>query len=236
MAKTHGHGNPAWTRDETILALALYFETDGRVGPADERVVELSTLLRRLPYHAVAARQPTFRNPAGVAFKIQNLRQVATGKGLGNVSQMDRDVWLELGEQPGLASSLAALIRLEIDAPVQDDPEAEPEEFFEGRLLTRRHTYRERHPKLRAKLIESKRNAGLSCEVCDATYIHLPPDLREAAFEAHHVVPVSEAGERAVKVKDMALLCATCHRLLHRLITVRRSWVSVAEMRSLTRP
>jgi 5-methylcytosine-specific restriction protein A len=189
MAKTQGHGNPAWTRDETILALALYFETDGRVGPTDERVVELSALLRKLPYHVVAARQPTFRNPAGVAFKIQNLRQVATGKGLGNVSQMDRDVWLELGAQSGLVSSLAALIRSEIDVSMQDEPEAEPEEFFEGRLLTRLHTYRERHPKVRAKLIESKRSEGLSCEICDAKHDHLPPDLQDAAFEAHHVVP-----------------------------------------------
>jgi len=31
MAVTHGHGNPKWTRDETILALDLYFDCKGHV-------------------------------------------------------------------------------------------------------------------------------------------------------------------------------------------------------------
>lgn len=85
MAVTQGHGNPPWKRDEVLLALELYFDTAFSVpGPNDPRVEELSQTLQRLPYHGGAARQPRFRNPAGVAFKLQNLRQVATGKGLGN--------------------------------------------------------------------------------------------------------------------------------------------------------
>ncbi|MBB5060889.1 hypothetical protein HDF16_005625 [Granulicella aggregans] len=73
MARTHGHGNPDWTRDETILALALYLET-GEAVPSkkDPRVQRLSSTLRALPYHAEAARRETFRNPDGVAFKLQN--------------------------------------------------------------------------------------------------------------------------------------------------------------------
>lgn len=81
MARTQGHGNPKWTRDETILALNLYFELGGRIPPGnDSRVQELSELLRRFPYHANASRRESFRNPDGVAFKLQNLRQVATGR------------------------------------------------------------------------------------------------------------------------------------------------------------
>ncbi len=83
MAVTHGHGNPNWTRDEVILALDLFFDCDGNVpGKSDERVKALSDLLRTFPYHSVAARKASFRNPDGVAFKLQNIRQVATGKGL----------------------------------------------------------------------------------------------------------------------------------------------------------
>ena len=98
MARTHGHGNPDWTRDETILALALYLET-GEAVPSkkDPRVQRLSSTLRALPYHAEAARRETFRNPDGVAFKLQKLRSVATGKGLGNTSTMDREIWRSLG-------------------------------------------------------------------------------------------------------------------------------------------
>ena len=84
MARTQGHGNPDWTRDETILALALYFDCGENVpSKSDPRVQQLSALLRGLPYHAEAARKETFRNPDGVGFKLHNLRSVATGKGLG---------------------------------------------------------------------------------------------------------------------------------------------------------
>src|SRR4051812_38128538 len=73
--------NPDWNREETILALALYNELQGKIpSGSDRRVQELSNLLRTMPYHANASRKPTFRNPDGVAFKLQNLRQIGTGK------------------------------------------------------------------------------------------------------------------------------------------------------------
>jgi 5-methylcytosine-specific restriction protein A len=87
MAVTQGHGDPDWSRDETILALELYFKSDmGRLSSGDPAVQALSNLLRALPYHEAAAKNNRFRNPAGVAFKLQNLRSVRTGKGLQNVS------------------------------------------------------------------------------------------------------------------------------------------------------
>lgn len=42
MAVTHGHGNPAWTKEETLLALNLLFQLQGKnPSAADERVQEL---------------------------------------------------------------------------------------------------------------------------------------------------------------------------------------------------
>jgi 5-methylcytosine-specific restriction protein A len=60
----------------------------------------------------------------------------------------------------------------------------------------------------------------------------LPPELRAAAFEAHHIVPIAAVGEGATKLSDVALLCATCHRLLHRLIALKRAWVGLAEAKA----
>src|ERR1700685_594232 len=101
MARTQGHGNPNWTRDETILALALYFDCDAVIPlKSDARIQRLSALLRQMPYHAEAARKETFRNPDGVAFKLLNLRSVATGRGLGNTSKTDREVWEAFGSDP----------------------------------------------------------------------------------------------------------------------------------------
>ena len=238
MAVTHGHGNPNWNRDETILALDAYFELAGKNPSAkDPRIIALSQTLRDLPYHGAAARKPTFRNPDGAAFKVQNLRSLETGKGLGNVSRMDREIWDEFGTNPAEVRRLATLIQAGIAADHQaatsEVDEVENVEFYEGRLLTQRHMRRERSAGLRKALLNKRQGDALCCEICGEAYAALPPELRAAAFEAHHIVPIAEVGEGATKLSDVALLCATCHRLLHRLIALKRGWVSLAEAKSV---
>lgn len=238
MAVTHGHGNPNWNRDETILALEAYFALAGRNPSArDPKIIALSQTLRALPYHGDAARKPTFRNPDGAAFKVQNLRSRETGRGLGNVSRMDRAIWDELGSNPAEVTRLATLIRAGIAGDPQtaspEIDEAEDVEFYEGRLLTQKHMRRERSAGLRKALLKRRQGSALHCDVCEETYAGLPAELRAAAFEAHHVIPIATVGEGATKLTDVALLCATCHRLLHRLITLKRAWVGIAEARAL---
>ena len=238
MAVTHGHGNPSWNRDETILALEAYFALAGKNPSAkDPLIIALSQTLRALPYHGEAARRPTFRNPDGTAFKVQNLRSRETGKGLGNVSRMDREIWDELGANPTEVTRLATLIRAGIAADHQvaaaEVDQAEEIEFYEGRLLTQRHMRRERSAALRRALLKKRQGDAMRCDICGEAHADLPADLRAAAFEAHHVVPIATVGEGATKLSDVALVCATCHRLLHRLIALRRVWVGVAEAKML---
>ena len=232
MAVTHGHGNPNWTRDEVILALDLYFDCKGSIpGQSDPRVKALSDLLRTFPHHSAAARKQSFRNPDGVAFKLQNLRQVATGKGLGNVSRTDREVWDELGRDPKRTEQLAALIRagIEVVEGVKEDSNND-DVFAEGKVVTETHVRRERDPKLRKRLLEQRQNSGgLSCDVCGCTPTGHAPHLREAVFEAHHILPLSVGHERKTQLKDMALLCANCHRMVHRAIAQRKRWLSIEE-------
>ncbi|KEY03758.1 HNH endonuclease [Brucella inopinata] len=234
MARTQGHGNPNWTRDETILALDLYFKVNGAIPyPRANEIRELSALLRSLPYHAQAAKQPSFRNPDGVGFKLMNLRQVATGKGLGNVSAMDRQIWKEFGEREGELHKLAAAIRLGIAVAASEQlPEIELE-LSEGRLLTTLHVRRERNPKVRKMLLDDRRLAGFRCEICDLTRPDLEESLQEAMFEAHHLVPLAEAGERKTKLNDLALLCACCHRLVHRAMVSKERWIGLAEAKAI---
>lgn len=231
MARTHGHGNPNWTRDETILALDLYFDLDGKIpSGSDERVKALSEVLRRFPYHALASRKESFRNPDGVAFKLQNLKQVATGKGLGNVSETDRAVWLEFGSSPTKTKSLANLIRAGVVASESAKSVPEEVEFAEGRVITELHSRREREPKLRERLLSSRRSAKrLFCEMCNAPSPSSNEALMGAHFEAHHIVPLASTGVRITRLSDMALLCANCHRLLHRAIAIEKRWLTVAE-------
>jgi 5-methylcytosine-specific restriction enzyme A len=236
MARTQGHGNPNWTRDEVVLALDLYFDLEGQIpSHDDERVQELSTLLRRFPYHAIASRKPSFRNPDGVAFKLQNLRQVATGEGLSNVSETDRRVWHELGADPNLTRQLAERIRAAAVAweDLPEGNESEPE-FLEGRLITELHRRRERDARLRQRLLAARRRNGiLTCEMCSTSSTSDRSELEDAIFEAHHVVLLSRLGEHTTRLKDVALLCANCHRLLHRAISVEKRWLSIDEASAL---
>lgn len=234
MAITKGHGNPAWTRDETLLALNLYIEVDGKVpSPRAPEIKLLSDLLRSLPYHAEAAKQPTFRNPDGVGFKLMNIRQVATGKGLGNVSNMDRQIWAEFGQRPDEVRRIADAIQSGITiAGSERLPDVE-QELPEGRLLTALHVRRERNSKVRKMLLDDRRATGFRCEICNLTRSDLDDSLQEAMFEAHHLVPLAEAGERKTKLNDLGLLCACCHRMIHRIMVSKARWIGLAEARAV---
>lgn len=65
--------NPKWHRDEVILALDLYFKlTPGDMHARKEEVIELSTLLNKMPIHDVKPVNLKFRNPNGVGMKLTN--------------------------------------------------------------------------------------------------------------------------------------------------------------------
>ena len=233
MARTHGHGNPRWSREETILALDLYFDSGGVLpSSSDPRVRELSALLQRLAPYPPESRKETFRNPAGVVFKLQNLRQVATGEGLGNVSATDRAVWAALGSQMTKTKKIALSIRnaTAMLAPLKGPAIEEDEEFFEGRLLTTLHRRIERNPNVRKKLLAARRKRGhLECDMCSTESPCQGSYAEDAIFEAHHLLSMATVGERQTRIKDLALLCANCHRVLHRLIVHSRRWLSVED-------
>ena len=230
MAKTQGHGNPDWTRDEVILALDLYLACGGFVpGGADPRVIALSDVLRGLALHPPESRVGSFRNPDGVSFKLQNIRQVASGKGLANVSKTDREVWAAFGDKPSQVKQLSeAILTLGESKHAPELPAVDTEEeFFEGRLLTAHHSWRERRPKLRRQLIASREKDGkLECEGCGWNGGAVDAQIARSGFEAHHLAPLAETGPAVIKLKDVALLCATCHRLTHRWIALNGEWLS----------
>ena len=236
MAVTKGHGNPKWTREETILALELYLECREKMpGPSDPRVVALSNELSRLPIHAREARRESFRNPEGVAFKLQNLRNVATGRGLGNVSAMDIKVWEDFGHRPDFVALTAECIREEARvATGQYSLESEDAGSFEGRVFVSVHKRRERDRSLRGKLLKTRLLAtgALRCDACGDGPKTRDETLLDAGFEAHHTMPLAQiAGEQTTtKVEDLALLCATCHRLLHRAMLKKNTWMSIADL------
>jgi len=231
LAVTKGHGNPNWSREEIVLALDLYNRFGRRI-PSESHVevIKLSNLLRNFPYHAIARRNPTFRNPAGVSFKLQNLHSVITGKGLKNASKLDRLVVDEFADKTAVVTDLAKRISSGIEqfdeGSITSQEELE-EEFHEGRMIFTLHKNRERSKSLRKNLL--KKNSKLCCEICNFSREELSRELQESLFEAHHIIPLSAAEVSKTRVADMALLCACCHRAIHKLISLNKRWIGIAE-------
>ncbi|MFI8421761.1 HNH endonuclease [Streptomyces sp. NPDC085479] len=219
--------NPDWARDEIILACQLVRENGWKgLDAQDARVVELSGLLQLLPLHAEAERNEKFRNPNGVArktFDIATRHPGYQGKPT-NGGVLDVAVLTEFLARPDEMTEVAGLIRQGIEAgELLDLAPAEDEEFGdysapEGRLLMRRHQARERNKGLRKKKIASvtQRGGRLACEACGFDFEEVYGDRGAGYIECHHVVPLHEAGEGRTKLSDLALICANCHRMIHR--------------------
>lgn len=231
--------NPDWARDEVILACHLVM-TNGWKGldAQDSRVIELSALLQLLPIHADADRTEKFRNPNGVArktFDISTRHPDYRGKPT-NGGVLDVEVLHEFLARPSEMTKVARLIRAgiatgELKSLAQTDDEELNDDASapEGRLLLRQHRARERNKGLRKKKIDSvlRKGGSLACEACGFDFEEVYGDRGAGYVECHHVVPLHEAGEGRTKLSDLALICANCHRMIHR----RAPWPTPAELR-----
>ena len=232
MPITQGAGNPDWSRDETLLALDLLYRHGAPIHKGHDDVAELSALLRSALIHPVEGRRPSFRNEDGVALKLQNLMSaIDPSRGLSS-SATDRELVADYPrfrakEVTALASSIReAIARGEAVELLPDD-----ELFVEGQLLTSRHRSRDR--RLRKKLLGQTGDDQLVCAICNFSAPPLNRQLRESFFEAHHIRPLSEVkGVTSTRVADMSLLCAGCHRFIHKLIAVSKRWLSIDEARA----
>lgn len=110
-------------------------------------------------------------------------------------------------------------VRDALEAELDDDP------FFEGRLKERIHKYRERSRALveKAKRAFKRKHGRLFCQACKFDFAKI---YGEDFIEAHHMLPLAENDRNsAVTISDLAMVCANCHRVLHR----RRPWITKIE-------
>lgn len=108
-----------------------------------------------------------------------------------------------------------------------DDEEA----FAEGteRELFKLHTSRERN----SKVIQRAKSSAkvLRCEACGFDFSKTYGERGEGYIEGHHTKPISlmnKDGEET-RIKDIALVCSNCHRMLHRM----RPLITVQELKNL---
>lgn len=106
-------------------------------------------------------------------------------------------------------------------------------EAMEGRILLRLHRIKERKPRMirHKKQVVLAATGRLICEVCDFDFVSFyGKQLGEGFAECHHRIPLAELVEESLtRLEDLAIVCANCHRMLHR----SQPMVSVEQLRSL---
>ncbi len=221
--------NPKWHRDEIILALDLYFRLDsGKIHAGNPEVIELSRLINLLPIFEVKPNQEKFRNPNGVSLKLSNFLAIDdshSGKGMSSYSRLDEEIFNEFNNDRERLYLIASAIRMTIKNQALRESlnyiENEGEEsIYEGQVLYKLHKLRERNKKivLKKKSESLKKYGKLECEICNFDFNKQYGEVGYGFIECHHRVPLSELTSASeTKLKDLALVCANCHRMLHRI-------------------
>ncbi|MCV7223643.1 HNH endonuclease [Mycolicibacterium elephantis] len=230
--------SPPWVRDEVILACDLVAQNAWQYMTAeDPRVIELSALLQRLPFHPIEVRSDTFRNPNGVARKTVDIathHPDYTGQPTKG-GAIDEEVLQEFLDDPaymhGIAEELRRAIANDSVEQLVTPIDEEDDEAHEGRLLQRRHFVRERDKNLRRKKIADflKKHPRVGCEVCGFDFEAIYGERGREYIEVHHTLPLHASGETKTKLSDLILLCANCHRMVHR----SAPWLTPDELRGL---
>ena len=104
---------------------------------------------------------------------------------------------------------------------IEDDEETIKDSVMEGQVLYKLHKVRERDREIvRLKKQQSFSRLGhLACEACIFDFEKFYGQLGTGYIECHHRTPLSMFKvETRTSLDDLALVCANCHRMLHRSI------------------
>lgn len=223
--------NPKWDRNELILALDLYFQLDpGRIHARNSKIISLSETLNQLPIHQGREKYERFRNPNGVGLKLSNflaLDDNYEGKGMSSTSKLDKQIFEEFKNEKELLRSLAEAIRNSVTdqyirQAVLSVADAQIDADFarvEGSILYKYHLYRERNPGLAKKKKQQAMDqfGKLACELCGFDFAEKYGKVGQGFIECHHIKPLHLIVEEAkTTLNDLMLVCANCHRMLHR--------------------
>ncbi|EAQ29959.1 HNH endonuclease [Erythrobacter sp. NAP1] len=185
----------------------------------------------------------TLRNRNGAYMKMMNFRSIdpafkAQGKaGMKSGGKLEKVVWYKFVKDPVALKLEADRIRKAVEkadveslAALPNEDEVEGEE---GGVVMRLHKRYERDRSLsRKKIVSAKKAGSVECEVCEFDFEAAFGELGDGFIEVHHLKPVHTLGKGSkTRLKDLALLCANCHRMAHR----KRIPLSLDELRAARR-
>lgn len=241
-------GDADWSWPELVLACDVlhahgWTSTIRKTSPV---VRELSIFLRSL--NRDMALSERYRSAGSVQAKLENLRTLRPdypGKPTRH-SKLDEVVVAAYLADPAAMHAAAEQIRGDLSLAVMsaDGVEKYPGEdelgdldgkqtvtALEGAVRRRWATQRERGPRLRERKIADALllRGEIACEVCDFDFSRAYPGHGDGYIEVHHRVPLHVSGEVDSALDDLVLLCANCHRMIHR----RREWLTPEGLREI---
>jgi hypothetical protein len=110
------------------------------------------------------------------------------------------------------------------------------EEFTEGREQIHLHRRKERNRKAvhRKKERFQAIHGNLFCEVCVFDVADVYGPLGDGFAECHHCVPLGNlTEEHRIRLSELAIVCANCHRMLHRRPTHGVDLYTIDELRRI---
>lgn len=234
MENESRQSNPDWTWEEEILAFTTYIRHQTQGDSNHPAVERLSELLRSLPIHDPAVRSSTFRNKNSVARKLADIHTHKPGFAgrPTSGSRLDREIWLQFGDQIPEALKIADLIESEgAHLKAASDEDALAETFPEGRILYVLHKRRERSAGLRKRKLRqfTQRHGRLFCEACRLDLKQVTGDEELNVYECHHLRPLHEIGPTESGLDDLVILCPTCHRIAHKV----RPWPDLNQLQKI---
>src|SRR5574344_1267349 len=107
---------------------------------------------------------------------------------------------------------------------------------LEGKPILRQHQAYERDSEIikRKKKYVLDKKGALVCESCGFDFEKHYGKLGFGFCEVHHTNPIAERGKNCeTNLKDLVILCANCHRMIHRLMEQSPQKCSVEDLKCL---
>lgn len=224
--------NPDWTRDEIIVVAAAVAKQGWKqLDKGSPESIRISELLQAFWSGSDLEMSDTFRNPQGVSLKSANIvschpAYVGAPTHSAKLDQAVVDDFID--DETVMLNVAQQIVQLMKDGASPAYPETPEYHGREGGLLAAAHLRRERdHGVREAKLKWAMKNdIRLECEVCGLFMEDLYGKRGKDYVEVHHLIPLHVSGETTTKPSDLAILCANCHRMVH-----RAPWTTPEELR-----
>ena len=116
--------------------------------------------------------------------------------------------------KPGISAVSGYVLMVEEDALQHTDLDVHTFEAAEGSRRLVVHLRRERNQ----TLVRKKKNLAqsLCCEACAFSFSLVYGESAAEYCEVHHLVPLAKAEQSTTtRMRDLAILCANCHRVVH---------------------